>query len=95
MRYEVYNENQLSKKVYVGIQKESSKPTKMPKKIYITPLKCSKLLMNVYCYNYNYTVRMEYQNIKHLLDKTTDQPSKFRTRKLVEVSDVSNETQNR
>ena len=35
---------------------------------------------------------MEYQNIKHLLDKTTDQPSKFRTRKLVEVSDVSNET---
>ena len=92
MRYEVYNENQLSKKVYVGIQKESSKPTKMPKKIYITPLKCSKLLMNVYCYNYNYTVRLEYQNIKHLLDKTTDQPSKFRTRKLVEVSDVSNET---
>ena len=35
---------------------------------------------------------MEYQKIKNLLDKTADQPLKFGTRTLVEVTDASNET---
>ena len=40
-------------------------------------------------YNYEYRVR-EYQNIANLLNKTKDQPSKFRTSEWVEVNDVSN-----
>ena len=40
-------------------------------------------------YNYEYRVR-EYQNIANLLNKTKDQPSKFRTREWVKVNDVSN-----
>ena len=34
--------------------------------------------------------RMEYQKITNLLNKTNDQPSKFRTRKCVEVNDYTN-----
>ena len=30
---------------------------------------------------------MEYQKIINLLDNTTNQPSKFKTRKLVEIND--------
>ena len=35
---------------------------------------------------------MEYQQIRNLLDKTADQPLKFRTRTFVEATDASNET---
>ena len=35
---------------------------------------------------------MEYQEITNLLNKTTDQPTKFRTRMWVKVSDYSNRT---
>ena len=30
---------------------------------------------------------MEYQNIKNLLDNTSNQPSKFKTKNLVEIND--------
>ena len=46
--------------------------------------------MNFDYYNHKYIRRMEYQKIKNLLDKTNDQPSKFRTREWVEVCDDSN-----
>ena len=42
--------------------------------------------------NYKYMTRMEHQNMTNLLNKSNDQPSKFRTRKWVEVSDDSNGT---
>ena len=32
---------------------------------------------------------MEYQKIMHVLDNTTNQPSKFRTRRWVEINDES------
>lgn len=35
---------------------------------------------------------MEYQKISHLLDRTTDQSSKFRTKAWVEMNDEARET---
>ena len=35
---------------------------------------------------------MEYQKIINLLDDTTNQPSKFKTRNCVEINDESRET---
>ena len=35
---------------------------------------------------------MEYQKIANLLDNTSNQPSKFRTKNWVEISDESRET---
>ena len=35
---------------------------------------------------------MEYQNIANLLDNTSNQPSKFRTRNWVEINDESRGT---
>ena len=35
---------------------------------------------------------MEYQNIKNLLDNTSNQPSKFKTKNLVEINDESRGT---
>ena len=37
---------------------------------------------------------MEYQKTKSLLDNTSNQPSKFRTKKLVEINDESRRTYN-
>ena len=46
--------------------------------------KGNKLLMNYVQYN---NMIMEYQKIANLLDNTTDQPSKFRTKNWVQIND--------
>ena len=46
--------------------------------------KGNKLLMNYVQYN---NMIMEYQKIAKLLDNTTDQPSKFRTKNWVQIND--------
>ena len=38
---------------------------------------------------------MEYQKITNLLDNTSNQPSKFRTKNWVKVNDTRNSTYNR
>ena len=37
-------------------------------------------------------IKIEYQKIANLLDNTSNQPSKFRTRNLVEINDDSRGT---
>ena len=46
--------------------------------------------MNFGQYNYKYTTGIEYQKITNFLNKTNDQPSKFKTRKQVEVNRFTN-----
>ena len=46
--------------------------------------KGNRLLMNYVQYN---NMIMEYQKIANLLDNTTDQPSKFRTKNWVQIND--------
>ena len=41
-------------------------------------------------YNFKYITRMEQWKITNLLDKTNDQPQKFRIRNWVEVHDYAN-----
>ena len=52
----------------------------------------NQLLMNFNYYNYKYKARIRYQKITNLLKKANDQPSKFKTRKWIEMNYISNGT---
>ena len=65
-------------------EKEVDVERATPKKRYISPEGKKKLLMNYGWYN---NTKMEYQKIANLLDRTSNQSSKFRTTNRVEIND--------
>ena len=82
----------LLQKVLVRIQKRNMhNQQRCLRKYTYHQKRGSKLLMNFHYYSCKYIAIMENQKITNLLDKNCDQSYKFRTRKLVEVSDNFNE----
>ena len=67
-------------------------PKEMPKERYMSPEERPKIIDNLRSV-YN-SIIMEYQKIINLLNKTPNQPTKFRTKNWVEINNDSRGTYN-
>ena len=67
-------------------------PKEMPKEKYMSPEERQKIIDNLRSV-YN-SIIMEYQKIINLLNKTPNQPTKFRTKNWVEINNDSRGTYN-
>ena len=73
-------------------ENDKEMPKEMPKERYMSPEEKQKIIDNLRSV-YN-SIIMEYQKIINLLNKTPNQPTKFRTKNWVEINNDSRGTYN-